>query len=164
MRPERLWWWSTRLHRRGWTPLARVLKAVNFQVFHAILPFECEIERDVTLWHRGTGTVIHPNTRIGHRVTIGHGVTITAGSQEPGSPLAVYLDDDVVVGAGSLVRPKRGHALHVGAGARIGAHAIVVKDVPPGGVMVPPAATLRGGDPIAGDLIAGDPIVEDPYG
>lgn len=143
MRPERLWWWSTRLHRTRLTFLARMLKAINFQIFHAILPYECEIQPDVTLWHRGAGTVIHPNTRIGHRVKIGHGVTITAGSQEPGSPLAVFLADDVVVGAGSLVRPKQGHALHIGAGAQIGAHAVVVKDVPPGGVMVPPVATLR---------------------
>lgn len=145
MRPERLWWWSTRLHRKRLTVLAKLLKAVNFQIFHAILPYECEIHPDVTLWHRGAGTVIHPNTRIGRRVKIGHGVTITAGSQEPGSPLAVFLGDDVVVGAGALVRPKRGHALHVGDGAQIGAHAVVVKDVPPGGVMVPPVATLRGG-------------------
>lgn len=145
MRPERLWWWSTRLHRKRLTVLAKLLKAVNFQIFHAILPYECEIHPDVTLWHRGAGTVIHPNTRIGRRVKIGHGVTITAGSQEPGSPLAVFLGDDVVVGAGALVRPKRGHALRVGDGAQIGAHAVVVKDVPPGGVMVPPVATLRGG-------------------
>lgn len=143
MRPERLWWWSTRLYRRRLTPLARVLKAVNFQIFHAILPYECEIHPDVTLWHRGAGTVIHPNTRIGRGVKIGHGVTITAGSQEPGSPLAVFLGDDVVVGAGALVRPKRGHALHVGSGAQIGAHAVVVQDVPAGGVMVPPVARLR---------------------
>lgn len=143
MRPERLWWWSTRLHRKRLTPLARVLKAANFFLFHAVLPYECEIHPDVTLWHRGLGTVIHPNTRIGRLVSIGHGVTITAGSQEPGSQLAVHLGDDVVVGTGALVRPKRGHALHVGDGAQIGAHAVVVRDVPPGGVMVPPVASLR---------------------
>lgn len=143
MKPETLWWWSTRLHRRGLTPLAKLLKLVNFQVFHAILPYECEIHPDVTLFHRGAGTVIHPNTRIGRRVKIGHGVTITAGSQEPGSPLAAFIGDDVMVGTGSLIRPKRGHALRVGDGAQIGAHAVVVRDVPPGGVMVPPVAMLR---------------------
>lgn len=141
MRPEKLWWWSTRLHRRRLTVLARILKAVNFQLFHAILPYECDIHPDVTLWHRGAGTVIHPSTRIGRRVKIGHGVTITAGSQEPGSPLATVIGDDVVVGAGSLVRPRQGHALHVGDGAQIGAHAVVVDDVPPGAVLVPPKAT-----------------------
>jgi len=143
MTPEKLWWWSVRLHQRGFTPLARVLKLINFQVFHAVLPYECELHPDVTLWHRGAGTVIHPNTRIGRRVTIAHNVTITSGSQEKGSPLAVHLGDDVLVGAGALVRPKHGHALYVGAGAQIGAHAVVVRDVPPGGVMVGPVATLR---------------------
>lgn len=143
MTPERLWWWSTRLHRHRLTPLARLLVAVNLRVWRAMLPYECEIHPDVRLWHRGAGTVILPNTRIGRRVKIGHGVTITAGSQEPGSPWAVYLGDDVVVGAGSLLRPGRGNALHVGDGARIGAHSIVVSDVPAGGVMVPSAAVLR---------------------
>ena len=140
MRPEKLWWWSTRLHRRHLTFAARLLKAVNFQVFHAVLPYECDIQPDVTLWHRGAGTVIHPNTRIGRRVKIGHNVTITAGSQEPGSPCATVIGDDVVVGAGCLVRPRRGRALHVGDGAQIGAHAVVVDDVPPGAVLIPPKA------------------------
>lgn len=143
MRPELLWWWSTRLHRRRLTLFARVLKALNFALFHAVLPYECEIQRDVTLWHRGLGTVIHPSTRIGHRVSIGHNVTITAGSQQPGSELATFIGDDVVVGAGSLIKPKRGSALHVGAGAQIGAHAVVTKDVAPGAVMVPPVAVAR---------------------
>ena len=142
MRPELLWWWSTRLHRHRLTLLARVLKALNFALFHAVLPYECEIHRDVTLWHRGLGTVIHPNTRIGRGVSIGHNVTITAGSQEPGSQLATFIGDGVVVGAGSLVKPKRGSALHVGDGARIGAHAVVTKDVARGAVMVPPVAVV----------------------
>ena len=91
MRPETLWWLSCRLHRRRLTPLARLLKALNFLLFHAVLPYECDVPRDVTLWHHGLGTVVHPNTRIGHRVKIGHNVTITAGSQSPGSELAVSL-------------------------------------------------------------------------
>ncbi|QTE29640.1 LbetaH domain-containing protein [Pengzhenrongella sicca] len=143
MTPEKLWWWSVRLHRRGLTPLARVLKELNFHLFHAVLPYECDIQPDVTLWHRGVGTVIHPNTRIGRRVTIAHGVTISAGARQLGSPLAVFLGDDVLVGAGALILPKRGHALHVGAGAKIGAHAVVASDVPPGGIMLPPTASLR---------------------
>ena len=145
MRPETLWWLSCRLHGRRLTPLARVLKALNFLVFHAVLPYECDVPRDVTLWHHGLGTVVHPNTRIGHRVKIGHNVTITAGSQAPGSDLAVVLGDDVVVGTGALVRPRRGHRLVVGDGAQIGAHAVVVRDVPPGAVMVPPVAEMRAG-------------------
>lgn len=160
MTPERLWWWSTRLHRRGLTPLAKVLKVVNFQVFHAVLPYECQIHPDVTLWHRGAGTVIHPNTRIGRRVKIGHNVTITAGSQEPGSPLAVHLGDDVVVGAGSLIRPKRGNALHVGDGAKVGAHAVVVRDVPPGAVVVPPVGIVREAAPGAEGTSDGDPAAD----
>ncbi|KQS96962.1 hypothetical protein [Cellulomonas sp. Leaf395] len=145
MRPETLWWLSCRLHRRRLTPAARLLKALNFLLFHAVLPYECDVPRDVTLWHHGLGTVVHPNTRIGHNVKIGHNVTITAGSQSRGSALAVVLGDGVVVGTGALVRPRRGHRLLVGDGAQIGAHAVVVRDVPPGAVMVPPVAHMRSG-------------------
>jgi serine O-acetyltransferase len=143
MRPETLWWLSCRLHRRRLTLLARVLKGLNFLLFHTVLPYECDIPRDVTLWHHGLGTVIHPNTRIGHRVKIGHNVTITAGSQAPGSELAVVLGDDVVVGTGALVKPRRGRRLLVGDGAQIGAHAVVVDDVPAGALMLPPVAQER---------------------
>jgi serine O-acetyltransferase len=142
MRPERLWWWSHVLHRRGLRPLAAVLKTVNFVVFHTVLPPECAVSPDVTLYHRGLGTVVHPNTRIGRRVSIGHGVTIAAGSQEPGSPLAVHVGDDVVISAGCFIRPRRGRALTIGAGARLAAHSIVVDDVPAGARVVPPVATV----------------------
>lgn len=143
MRPETLWWMSCRLHRSRLTPLARVLKAVNFLLFHAVLPYECDVPRDVTLWHHGLGTVVHPNTRIGRRVKIGHNVTITAGSQAAGSDLAVVLGDDVVIGTGALVKPRRGHRLLVGDGAQVGAHAVVVDDVPAGALMLPPVAQRR---------------------
>jgi len=143
MRPETLWWLSCRLHRRGLTPVARVLKGLNFLLFHAVLPYECDIPRDLTLLHHGLGTVVHPNTRIGHRVKIAHNVTIAAGSQTPGSELATVLGDDVVVGTGALLKPRRGHRLVVGDGAHIGAHAVVVDDVPAGALMLPPVAQQR---------------------
>jgi len=143
MGPERIWWWSTRAHRRGWTPLAKVLKLVNFLAFRAVLPYECEIERDVTLMHRGLGTVVHPLTRVGRGVRIGHGVTITGGSHEPGSPHRVILGDGVEVGAHACVSPRWGRALTVGEGARIGINAVVIDDVAPGMRMIAPLADAR---------------------
>lgn len=140
MRPERIWWWSTRLHRRGMTPLAKMLKLFNFLVFHAVLPYEVDLQPDIVLFHRGTGTVIHPNTTIGRRVFIGHAVTTSAGSQDVGSPHRVIVEDDVVLGAGSFVSARTGTSLTVGAGAQVGAHAVVTRDVRPGARMVGPKA------------------------
>ncbi|MCE4268195.1 serine acetyltransferase [Rhodococcus globerulus] len=118
--------------------MAKVLKTVNFMLFRSILPYECEIQPDITLWHRGLGTVIHPNSTIGERVTIGHGVTFGASSNEIGSPLRVFIGDDVVVGAHAYIAGTKGRPIRIGRGAMIGAHAIVVEDVAENTKMVGP--------------------------
>lgn len=140
MKPEQLWWWSTRLHRRGLTPLAKVLKAMNFILFKAVLPYECDIQKDVRFFHRGVATVIHPNTRIGSGVWIGHCVTVSVYDQDPSSP-GVVIEDKVKLGTGCLVASRKGEELVVGRGSEVGAHALVTRSVPPGVNMVGPKAT-----------------------
>lgn len=140
MKPEKLWWWSTRLHRRGLTPIAKLLKALNFLLFKAVLPYECDIQPDVVLWHHGLATVIHPNTRIGRRVRIGHGVTVSVGTQEPGQH-GVVLADGATLGTGCFIAARKGEQLVIGEGAEVGAHAVVTRSVPAGAKMVGPKAT-----------------------
>jgi serine O-acetyltransferase len=140
--PERLWYLSSRCHKRGWSNAARVFKALNFLLFHTVLPYEIDVPKDVRLFHRGLGTVIHPNTRIGRGVIIGHNVTITAGSQDIGSALAVTLEPGCLVGSGSVIRCKRGGSLRVGEGAQIGVHAVVTRDVPPHAVVLAPVSVI----------------------
>jgi serine O-acetyltransferase len=140
--PEHLWYLSSRLHKRGWIIGARALKVLNFLLFHTVLPYEIDVPKDVRLFHRGLGTVIHPNTKIGRSVTIGHNVTITAGSQDIGSALAVTLEPGCLVGSGSVIRCKRGASLRVGEGAQIGVNAVVTQDVPPHAVVLAPASTI----------------------
>jgi serine O-acetyltransferase len=84
--------------------------------------------------------VIHPNTTIGRGVTIGHNVTVSAGSQDPGSPYRVVLRDGVTLGAGCIVAARTGSALIVGEGAEVGAGAVVTRDVTAGSKMVGPKA------------------------
>ena len=129
MRPEQLWWWSTQLHQRGLTPLAKLLKAANFFLFKAVLPYECRIERDVTIFHRGVGTVIHPNTWIGRGVYIAHGVTVSVYDQDPSAP-GVVLEDGVRLGVGCLVASRKGEELRIGRGAEVGGHAVVTRTCP----------------------------------
>ncbi len=132
MRPERLWYWSTRLHQRGLTPLAKLLKAVNFLVYNAVLPYECRVRPDVVLWHKGLGTVVHPNTIIGRGVRISHNVTVAAGTWQIGDGVTVTIEDEVVLGVGSVVIAREGKPLRLGRGAVVGANATVTRDVPSG--------------------------------
>jgi serine O-acetyltransferase len=82
----------------------------------------------------GTGVVIGETAIIGDNVTLYHGVTlggIAPGSMPQGRRHPV-IEDDVIIGAGAQILG----GLTVGKGARVGANAVVVKDVPPGVTVV----------------------------
>ncbi|MCI1676209.1 MAG: serine O-acetyltransferase [Ancrocorticia sp.] len=93
-----------------------------------------------------TGIEIHPGARIGPRLFIDHGMGVVIGeTAEIGADCMLYhgvtlggtslekrkrhptLGNDVVVGAGAKVLGP----IMIGDGARIGANAVVVRDVPP---------------------------------
>lgn len=76
--------------------------------------------------HAGRGVVVHPNVRIGSGVTLYHQVTL--GQRGPQTDSVPTIGDDVYIGAGAKVVGR----LRVGNGARIGANAVVLKDVPAG--------------------------------
>ena len=94
-----------------------------------------------------TGIEIHPAARIGRRLIIDHGMGVVIGeTAEIGDD--VYLYHQVTLGGTSTERGKRhptlGNGVIVGAGAkvlggitvgkgaRVGANAVVVAEVPPG--------------------------------
>ncbi len=73
----------------------------------------------------GHGVVIGETAIIGNRVTIYHdvtlgGATLSSGKRHP------TVEDDVIIGAGAQVLGP----VTLGKGARVGANAVVVKDVP----------------------------------
>jgi serine acetyltransferase len=78
--------------------------------------------------HHGMGLVIHADAVIGELVTLRQGVTVGAVSGS-GAPI---LEKGVDVGAGAMILG----AITIGAGARIGAGAVVMRDVPSGRVVV----------------------------
>jgi len=112
-----------------------LLKAVNFLVFHAILSPECEIEKDIQLRHYGLGVVVHTNVKIGHHVKIYHHVTL-AGQTGLGSEHNIFIEDDVMIGAGAVILGRVNQSLIIGKGAKIGANAVVTKNVLPGQTVV----------------------------
>ena len=73
----------------------------------------------------GETSVIGDDVTLYHQVTLG-GVTWSPGKRHP------TLGDGVVIGAGAQVLGP----ITVGRDARIGANAVVLKDVPPGATMV----------------------------
>ncbi|MGB9814257.1 MAG: serine O-acetyltransferase EpsC [Thermovenabulum sp.] len=75
----------------------------------------------------GIGVVIGETAEIGNNVTIYHGVTLGATGNETNVKRHPTVEDDVVIGAGAkILGPVR-----IGRGAKIGANAVVLKDVPP---------------------------------
>jgi len=118
------------LWRRGWITSARWLS-------------------QVARWL--TGIEIHPGATIGKRLLIDHGMGVVIGeTAEIGDNVTLYqqvtlggvsldarkrhptIEDDVVIGAGAaLLGP-----FTVGKGARVGANAVVLKEVEPGTTVV----------------------------
>ncbi len=79
----------------------------------------------------GMGVVIGETAEIGQNVTLYHGVTLGGTTHEKGKRHPT-LGNHVVVGAGAKILG----AITIGEYSRIGANAVVVKEVPPHSVVV----------------------------
>lgn len=136
-------------------------------VYHRIAHwlFEAQLfflARLINHWSRWlTGIDIHPGAKIGRHLFIEHGFTVIGETAEIGDNVTIYqcvtlggtdptsgvpgkrhptLADDVIVGSGAQILGP----ITVASRARIGANAVVTKDVPEGAVMVgiPARSTL----------------------
>ncbi|HEX4847161.1 MAG TPA: serine O-acetyltransferase EpsC [Novosphingobium sp.] len=100
-----------------------------------------------------TAIDIHPGARIGENFFIDHGFVVIGETAEIGNNVTMYqgstlggtnptngvggkrhptIGDNVIISLGAAILGP----IHVGAGARIGANAVVTKDVPEGATMV----------------------------
>ncbi|KVD93277.1 colanic acid biosynthesis acetyltransferase [Burkholderia stagnalis] len=96
------------------------------------IPVTTRIGKGLTLFH-GTGLVVNGFCVIGKRCVLRHGVTIGNTMLADGSSSGVpTVGDDVEFGANSIALGD----IRIGDRARIGAGAVVVRDVPEGGVAV----------------------------
>ncbi|MDN4479781.1 serine O-acetyltransferase [Demequina muriae] len=102
-----------------------------------------EIHPGATLGRRvfidhGMGVVIGETAVVGNDVLLFHGVTLGGTTMSPGKRHPT-VGDRVVIGAGAKVLGP----VHIGCDARIGANAVLVKDVPDGATAVGIPAKIR---------------------
>jgi serine O-acetyltransferase len=146
--------------------LHRVAHAVWFNGFHTLGRFISHVSRWLT------GIEIHPGAIIGRRVLIDHGMGVVIGeTAEVGDDCTIY--QGVTLGGTSLTRGAKRHptlepgvivsagakvlgGFTVGAGARIGSNAVVLKPVPAGATavgiparIVTPSTTAKADDSFA---------------
>ncbi len=129
--------WAVSVYRFGrWVygdaprPVAIPCKAI-YQVAHKLIeittginvPASAQIGRGLYIGHFG-GIVVHSRAVLGENCSLSQGVTIgVLGGAREGVP---RIGNDVYLGAGAKVLGE----LSIGDGARIGANAVVLKDVP----------------------------------
>ena len=119
--------WAYRLANRLWRHRLRFLAHIIAYVSRALTGIE--IHPGATIGPRffidhGTGVVIGETAVIGADVTIYHGVTLGGVRSHKGKRHPTVADN-AVIGAGAKVLGD----IHIGESSRIGANAVVVKDV-----------------------------------
>ncbi len=121
---------SSPLWRHGWHTLARFVAYMGKVLTGVEIHPGAKLGRRLFIDH-ATGVVIGETAEIGHDVTLYQGVTLGGTSLDAGKRHPT-LEDGVIVGAGAQVLGPH----TIGAGARIGANAVVLTEVAPGATMV----------------------------
>lgn len=120
----KIWRLSSILYKYKIPVVPHLIYIFNRIIFSTVIPPSAKIGRSVVLGYQGLGIVIHKRASIGNYVNIGTNTTIGGRSDFWGVPIIL---DNVIIGSGAkLLGP-----IVVGEGAKIGANAVVLTDVPP---------------------------------
>ena len=101
-------------------PLAFIVYRLNAMFGHVVIGRGAELGPGLVILH-SFGIVINTNVRAGRNLVLEHGVTI--GAEKNLSP---SLGDNVFIGAGAKIIG----AVRIGSNVKIGANAVVTKDIP----------------------------------
>lgn len=133
--------WAHRLSNRFWVNgfkmIARLIQEFARLITGVDIHPAATIGRRLFIDH-ATGVVIGETAVVGEDCLIFHGVTLGGQSMNKGKRHPT-LGNEVMVGAGAKILG----AINIGEGAKIGANAVVVKDVPPGRIALGVPAKLR---------------------
>jgi len=127
-----------RLWRCGTKIFARILSNINRFLTGIEIHPAARVGRGVAIDHGG-GVVIGETTEVGDDCVIYQGVTLGGVDLRPVKRHPT-VGRKVVIGAGAKVLG----AITIGDGARIGANAVVVRDVPPGAIAIGIPARVTG--------------------
>ena len=140
---------SHALWQRGWRLLGRWVSQIA-RIITGIEVHPAAVIGDDLFIDHGMGVVIGETSQIGDGVTLYHGVTLGGvapsidSHNQRNTKRHPTLEDGVIVGSGAQVLGP----ITVGRNARIGANAVVTKDVPAGVTMVGiPARAVQPRDP-----------------
>ncbi|MBE3593264.1 MAG: serine O-acetyltransferase [Thermoanaerobacter sp.] len=152
------------LHKKGLILIPRLISQFNRFLTGIEIHPGAKIGRRFFIDH-GMGVVIGETTEIGDNVTIYQGVTLGGTGKEKGKRHPT-IKDNVVIGSGAKVLGP----IVVGENSKIGAGAVVLKDVPPNSTVVGVPAhcvkkdNIRIASPYVVDLEHGklpDPVEEE---
>ena len=121
-----LYRWMQAAQRWRIVPLAMICNKLNVHFGQCVIGRGADFGPAFVLVH-SQGVVINTAVKGGRHVVIEHQVTI--GAEKGKAPV---LGDDVFVGAGAKILG----AVRVGRGAKVGANAVVLDDVPDGATVV----------------------------
>ena len=132
---NRVYKWYLRMHNCRYKCVSRLIEMFVHMVFSCDIPYQVKIGNNCKFAHNALGVVIHPEVEIGENCSIGQNVTIGGRS---GKPIVPKIGNDVLIGAHALILGP----ITIGDRAKIGAGAIVVKDVPNDAVVIPEASKI----------------------
>ena len=123
---------------RALRPIGAILRHLDQLLFACHIGSHAQIGEGCVFQHNGLGVVISEHAVLGNRCMVYQHVTV--GALEDGSEEVPTIGDDVVIVAGAtLLGP-----IHVGDGAKVGAGAVVLRDVPSGATAVGVPAKILG--------------------
>jgi serine O-acetyltransferase len=117
--------------------LAMVVKQINHVITGADIAFQAQAGPGLHLQHP-TGVVIGPDVVIGAGTVIEQGATLGATADSDADYAVPVVGSGVLIGAGARIIGD----VTIGDDAKIGANAVVLRDVPPGATAVGVPARL----------------------
>lgn len=118
------------LYKHKWFFLARIVSQISRFFTGIEIHPGAKIGKGLCIDH-GMGVVIGETAEIGNDVLIYHGVTLGGTGKDKGKRHPT-IGDNVVIGAGAKVLGP----IYIGNKSKIGANAVVVRDVPEGATAV----------------------------
>ncbi len=117
---------ANKLYKKDHTILSRIISQRARRITGIEIHPGAKIGENVFIDH-GMGVVIGETAEVGNNVLMYHGVTLGGVGGEKNSKRHPTVEDDVIIGSGAKVLGP----ITIGRGSKIGANAVVIKDVPP---------------------------------